>query len=87
LVLFSQHKVLVGEVLLGLLCQSHPRLGHVDQQDPATCGNRLLCDSKALYGVTPILIRCHEFAPSVEGLGTHIVLKGSGQIMTLANLN
>jgi hypothetical protein len=52
--LFGKHRVLVrgrrlvdqigGEVLFGLLCQPHPSLGHVDQQDPAARGNRFICD-------------------------------------------
>jgi hypothetical protein len=33
-----------GEVLLRLIRQPHPSLGHVDQQEPAAGGNRFTCD-------------------------------------------
>ena len=39
----------------------------MDQQDPATRADRFVCDAYTLYGVTPILIRCHGTFPVPKG--------------------
>ena len=41
---FAPFSQIGGKVLFGLMYQSQPSLGHVDQQDPATRGNRFICD-------------------------------------------
>jgi hypothetical protein len=43
-------------------------------------GNRFVCDPSALYGVTPILIRCHRTFPVPKGRKLAWRRKGSAEV-------
>jgi hypothetical protein len=64
-----------GEVLLGLVRQMQPSLRHLHKQDSATGAGRIVCDSQALGGVLPILVRCHGSAQCLNEWNPHRIDK------------